>query len=104
MTLQERETTGQNRGISCNVLKGGCRHEAESSHSEPEIVFADAANLHRAGGADPAGWPGAAYRDTPAVQETLRHSFAASKKDLPLAVAVHTPRDYFSVVSYAAGL
>ena len=44
------------------------------------------------------------YRDTPAVQETLRHSFAASKKDLPLAVAVHTPRDYFSVVSYAAGL
>lgn len=44
------------------------------------------------------------YRDAPAVQETLARSFAASKKWLPLTVRVHTPRDYFSVVSYAAGL
>ena len=44
------------------------------------------------------------YRDTPAVQEELAQSFAASKRWLPLTVNVHTPGDYFSVVSYAAGL
>ena len=44
------------------------------------------------------------YRDTPAVQEALARSFAASKKWLPLTIKMYTPQDYFSVVSYAAGL
>lgn len=44
------------------------------------------------------------YRDTPTVQETLTRSFVASQKWLPLTIRVHTPQDYFSVVSYAAGL
>lgn len=45
-----------------------------------------------------------AYCDTPAVQEQLARCFAACKKYMPLSVAVHTPRDYFSMVSYSAGL
>ena len=44
------------------------------------------------------------YQNTPAMQELLMRAFTACKKFLPLTVAVHTPRDYFSVVSYYAGL
>lgn len=45
-----------------------------------------------------------AYPDTPAMQELLAHAFTACKKFLPLTIAVHSPQDYFSVVSYYAGL
>lgn len=45
-----------------------------------------------------------AYSDAPAMQELLTRTFAAHKKFLPLTVAVHAPQDYFSMVSYSAGL
>lgn len=44
------------------------------------------------------------YRTDPATQDLLFHAFIDSKKFMPLTIAVHTPQDYFSVVSYAAGL
>lgn len=45
-----------------------------------------------------------AYQDTPVMQEMLNRAFTACKKFLPLTVSVHTPQDYFSLVSYYAGL
>lgn len=36
--------------------------------------------------------------------QTLAHNFEASQRWMPLTIRLHTPQNYFSVVSYAAGL